>query len=371
MRGGAYDALVIGAGPAGLASSRELARAGIRHVVLERGRLAGQTWADLYDSLVLHTAGRLSALPGRPFAKGTPRFPTRRDFVTYLQEYAVAFSVPLRTNSELIDLRRDSNLWRARLASGEELAAPSVVVATGILSNPHSPHLPGRERFCGRVMHSVEYRRPQPFAGQRVLVIGAGNSGADIALELADAGVSVVIAGRSGVSMVPLSIAGIPIHYFGFALASLPRALRQIVAPASQRNGCPRMPVVGTRLASALRRGAIQWRATVTDFTATGARCDEGEAIPIDMVILATGYRPAIGFLTNLVRCGECGFPERHGRVASANQPDLYFVVHRYDSRGALYNIGRDAALAAALVRSRRYEMRRTPTERRQPHNGK
>jgi cation diffusion facilitator CzcD-associated flavoprotein CzcO len=271
----------------------------------------------------------------------------------------------------VIDLRRDSNLWRARLASGEELAARSVVVATGILSNPHSPRLPGRERFCGRVMHSVEYRRPQPYVGQRVLVIGAGNSGADIALELADAGVSVVIAGRSGPSMVPLSIAGIPIHYFGFALASLPPALRQIVAPRSRRNGCPRMPVVGMRLASALRRGAIQWRTTVTDFTATGARCDEGEAIPIDTVILATGYRAAIGFMTKLVQCGECGFPERYGPVASANQPGLYFVGHRYDSRGALYNIGRDAALAAALVRSSRYETRRTPTERRQPHNGK
>jgi putative flavoprotein involved in K+ transport len=355
---GQAEALVIGGGPAGLASSRELTRAGVRHIVLERGRQAGQTWADLYDSLVLHTAGWLSALPGRRFPKGTPRFPTRRDFVTYLQEYADAFSVPLRTNSDVIDLRRDSNLWRARLASGEELTARSVVVATGILSNPYSPQLPGRERFRGRVMHSVEYRRPQPFAGQQVLVIGAGNSGADIAMELAEAGVSVVIAGRSGVSMVPRTIAGIPIHYFGFALASL-------------RTGCPRTPVVGRRLASALRSGIIQWRTTVTEFTDTGARVDNCELMPIDTVILATGYRAAINFLGDRVRPGECGFPERQGRVASADQPGLYFVGHRYDSRGALYNIGRDAALAAALVRSHRYETRRTPTEMRQLHYGK
>ncbi|HJU41666.1 MAG TPA: NAD(P)/FAD-dependent oxidoreductase [Vicinamibacterales bacterium] len=335
---GQAEALVIGAGPAGLATSRELSRAGIRHIVLERGGLAGQTWVDLYDGLVLHTARGLSALPGQPFPTGTPRFPTRRDFVTYLQEYAAAFSVPLRTNADVIELRRDANAWRARLACGEELAARSVVVATGILSNPHSPQLPGRERFHGRLMHSVEYRRPQPFAGQRVLVIGAGNSGADIATELADAGVSVVLAGRSGASMVPLTIAGIPSHYFGFALASL------------RRKTCARVPVVGMRLASALRRGTIQWRTKVTELTASGARCDDGEAMPIDTVILATGYRPAIGFLKDLVRCGECGFPERHGGVASANQRDLYFVGHQYDSRGALYNIGRDAALAAALV---------------------
>lgn len=353
------DALVIGAGPAGLATSRELARAQIAHVVLERGAMAGQTWENLYDSLVMHTAGWLSSLPGRPFPKGTPRFPTRRDFVTYLQDYADAFSVPLRANADLVDLQRDSHVWRARLASGEELAAKSIVVATGILSNPHVPRVAGRDRFRGRIMHSVEYRRPQPFAGQRVLVVGAGNSGVDIALELADAGVHVVLAGRSGASMVPLTIAGIPIHYFGFALASL------------RRKPCSRMPIVGMRLAAALRRGAIQWRTSVMELTATGARCDDGEAMAIDTVILATGYRAAVGFLGDRVRHGACGFPERHGRVASANQPDLYFVGHRYDSRGALYNIGRDAALAAALIGSRRYEMRRTPTERRRPHNGK
>src|SRR5687767_3224337 len=113
-----FDTLVIGAGPAGLASSRALTLTGARHLVLERGSRPGQTWADLYDSLVLHTARPLSALPGLPFAKGTGLFPKRQDFVAYLEQYATRFAVPLRTHALVTDLRRESTVWRARLASG-------------------------------------------------------------------------------------------------------------------------------------------------------------------------------------------------------------------------------------------------------------
>ena len=363
MTPGVLDTLVIGAGPAGLASSRALSRRGIRHLVLERGRHAGQAWSDLYDSLVLHTARALSALPGRGFPQGTPLFPTRRDFVDYLQDYAAAFSVPIQTNSEALDVRRDNRLWRACLASGDEIAARSIVVATGILSNPQAPQLPGRDQFNGLVMHSVEYRRPQPFAGQRVLVIGTGNSGADIALELADAGVDVAITGRRGAAMMPLmplTVAGIPVHYFGFALA-----------PLLAWQTCPRTAIVGRRLHAALRTGAIRWRDQLVELNATAARFRSGAALPVDSVICATGYRPAVGFLGDLIAFDECGFPERRGRVASADQPDLYFVGHRYDSRGALYNIGRDASLAADLVRSALSEPRQTRTEMPQPHYGK
>ena len=355
---GVLDTLVIGAGPAGLASSRALSIAGIAHVVLERGNGPGQTWAHLYDSLVLHTARPLSALPGLPFAKGTPLFPTRQDFLTHLEEYSRRFTVPLRTNAAVIDLRRESNVWRARLACGQDVEARSVVVATGIASNPYRPQLRGDHRFGGQIIHSAEYRRPDRFVGRRVLVIGAGNSGVDIALDLAAAGIDVTVAARRLRARVPLTIAGIPSHYFGFTLA-----------PLLARNGCPRPPIIGARPGAGAN--AVRWRSKLIELTEAGARFEDGAAAPIDTVILATGYRPAVGFLNQLVRFDLCGFPERHARVASANQPNLYFVGHRYDARGALYNIGRDAAAAAALVKSTLCETHRTPTETRRPHNGK
>lgn len=352
------DALIIGGGPAGLASSRALTLTGIQHLVLERGHQPGQTWADLYDSLVLHTARPLSALPGLPFASGTPLFPTRQDVVTYLQVYAKRFAVPLRLNATVINLRRESNLWHARLNSGETVTARAVVVATGIASNPQMPRLQGQRRFGGVVIHSAEYRRPDQFLGQRVLIIGAGNSGVDIACDLASAGVDVVLAGRRRSTRVPLTVAGIPSHYVGFALA-----------PFMSRRSCPRAPIVGGSRGDSLR--AIRKHSPLIELTERGARFADGDTPMIDTVIMATGYRAAVAFLEDSTRLDDCGFPQRRDRVASANQPDLYFVGHRYDARGALYNIGRDAAAAAALIRSTRCETHQTPTGTGPRHYGK
>ena len=380
-----HEVLVIGAGPAGLATSRELSRWSVPHVVIERGREVGQTWADLYDSLVLHTTRRLSALPGLAFPWGTPRFPTRMDVLAYLRDYARTFALPLRLGLDVVDLRRMADVWLARTAAGGEVAARSVVVATGIVSSPHVPGVPGRERFNGRVIHSAEYRRPEPFLGQRVLVVGAGNSAADIAVDLARARVDVTLAVRSGATVVPLHIAGIPIQYLGLALGALPRQAQALatsavrkasralgrgaVLPPGSSKPCAGIPVIGWHLSEALRAGVVHLKGGIAELTATGARFHDGSTVPIDAVILATGYRAAVGFLRDGVRLDDCGFPVRVDQIASADQPDLYFVGHRYDFKGGLYNISRDATLAAARIRSGLGDRRRTPTERRQPHN--
>ncbi|MGH9315401.1 MAG: flavin-containing monooxygenase, partial [Vicinamibacterales bacterium] len=178
--------VIVGAGPAGLASSRELSRRGVEHVVIERGEI-GHTWAHLYDSLVLHTGKHLSSLPGLPFGSRTPLFPPRAAFVEYLRSYAALFRLPVRTGVLVERIERADGAWLVT-TSGGPLQAGGVVMATGIVANPVVPPFPGRERFSGEVLHSVEYRRPAPFAGRRVLVVGAGNSAGEIAPELARAG---------------------------------------------------------------------------------------------------------------------------------------------------------------------------------------
>jgi cation diffusion facilitator CzcD-associated flavoprotein CzcO len=375
--------LIIGAGPAGLATSRELARAGVEHVVLERGGQVGQTWADLYDSLVLHTARGLSALPGLSFAPGTALFPPRPVFLQYLHRYAERFQLPIRTGADVVSLERDNDGWLARTASGEVVRARSAVVATGIVANPQSPDIPHRDRFRGRVFHSVEYRRPEGLAGQRVLVIGAGNSAGEIATELASAGASVTVAVRTGAAVVPRDVAGIPIQYLSVvagllpkvpqraAIAAMARVQRLVrgpsVLPPAPPTDCPKVPLIGFHLADAIRNGRIQLRGRLTEFTADGVRFGDGSAQPFDTVILATGYRAALGLLQGAVRVDDCGFALRHDRVTSVDQPGLYFVGHTYDIRGGLFNICSDAKRAARRIIATERESSRTATETARP----
>ena len=362
-----YDAIIVGAGPAGLATSRELPR-GLDHLVLERGDCIGHTWANLYDGLVLHTGKHLSALPGMPFPASTPLFPSRLDFVDYLHRYAETFRVPVETHAEVASLRRDNGGWIVQTTTGRQLAARTVVMATGIVSNPHVPAIAHRDRFRGRIIHSVEYRRPRDYAGQRVLVVGLGNSSGEISVELAGAGAGVSVAVRSGARVVPRQILGIPVQYLAVAMSSLPqkaqRAVqsavgriselaRGAVLPGAADGPCSNVPLIGLHFPSAVRSGAIRLKTGVAEFTERGVRFTDGSEEPFDAVILATGYRAAIGALGDLIRLDECGFAARRKRVISVDQPGLYFVGHNYDVRGGLRNIGQDARLAAKLIKPR------------------
>ena len=375
-----YDALIIGAGPAGLAASRELSRAGVQHLVLERGDEIGHTWANLYDSLVLHTARRLSALPGLRYPPSTPLFPTRVDFLAYLHRYAETFRAPVTTRAEVATISRTAEGWMARTTNGTEIAARAIVVATGIVANPQIPEIPRRGEFAGRVLHSVEYRRPDGFAGQRVLVVGAGNSAGEISVELARAGAAVTLAVRTGTSALPREILGIPIQYLALVIASLPRSAQRMtvammggfstlvrgpsVLPPPSPKTCPSVPLIGFHLADAIRAGTIRLKRGVAEFTAVGVRFSDDSEEAFDTVILATGYRAAVGMLRDVARLDGCGFGLRRDRVVAVDQPDLYFVGHNYDLRGGLFNIGRDAPLVARRITSARRETSRTSTEK-------
>ena len=363
--GDRVDALVVGAGPAGLATSRELSRRGVSHRILEKGDVAGHVWAHLYDSLTLHTGRHMSHLPGRRFPAGTPLFPPRATFVEYLQAYARALGVPVETGVDVMRLARDGAEWVATTTAGD-IRTRAVVLATGIVSNPRRPGLPGTDAFRGALMHSSSYRRPAPFAGQRVLVIGVGNSGGEIASELAHHGARVTVAVRSGANVVPREIAGIPVQYLSFLLRKLPRAAQRRVAAWVQRMGerrrgppvLPRpahsaldaIPLIGFNLVDAIREGLVAVRPGIERITEHGVRFTDGREEAFDTIIAATGFRAAVQPLGDLVRLDERGFGNRTDRVVSADQPNLFYVGHNYDSTGGLKNIARDAPLAAAQV---------------------
>lgn len=362
-----YPVLIIGAGPAGLATAASLASRGIAYRLLERGPAAGHTWANLYDSLVLHTGRHMSTLPGRRFPAGTPLFPSRADFVRYLGEYAAAFALHVECGVEVRALKRSAHGWVAIAADGARVEGSAAVVCTGIVANPRIPALPGRERFRGRVLHSSAYRNPAPFTGERVLVVGVGNSGGEIASELGRAGVDVTILVRSGAHVVPREIAGIPIQYLSRLVRTLPRPAQEWVTRQVQRLGerrrgppvIPRpphsaldaIPLIGFHLVDAIRAGLVRVRlGELAALTETGVQLRDGSEERFDTILLATGFSPALDLLGDLVRRDPRGFAERRDRVTSADQPGLYFVGHNYDASGGLANIRRDARLAARRI---------------------
>ena len=360
-----YPVVVVGGGPAGLATSAELRRRRIEHVVLERGDEAGYTWMNLYDSLTLHTGKHLSTLPRMSFSRRVPIFPTRDDFVAYLHRYVEVFELPLETGRLVTSMERAGDRWVIR-TNGTSITARDVVVATGIVSSPRMPAISGRERFEGRVIHSAEYRRPAGFRNRRVLVVGVGNSGGEIGSELANAGAQVTVAVRSGANVVPRDLAGVPIQYLAFAMRRLPRGARQQIADlvgkvTEARRGKPvlpkpsygpldAIPLIGFHLVDAIRAGRIAVRAGIAELTETGVRFTDGVEEPFDDIVFATGFTAALGPLGTLVRTDAKGFALRTDRVTSADQPNLYFVGHTYDATGGLYNISVDSRLAVDRI---------------------
>jgi cation diffusion facilitator CzcD-associated flavoprotein CzcO len=358
--------VIVGAGPAGLATLTELRLRGVKARLLERGNRPGYSWANLYESLTLHTGKHLSTLPGLPFPRGTPIFPTRLHFLDYLEGYANLFGLQPETGT-LVTRATPTNGtgWRLETNRGD-IDAAAVVFATGIMANPVVPEIPGRDRFRGRVMHSIDYRQPDGFVGRNVLVVGVGNSGGEIGSELSRAGARVTVAVRSGANVVPLEILGLPIQYLAFAMRKLPRAAREQVVGlvgkiTEARRGPPvlprpahgpldAIPLIGFNLVDEIRAGRIRVAPGIESFTENGVRFTDGSEDSFDDVILATGFRPALDALQGHIRLDARGFAIRSDRVKSADQKGLFFVGHNYDATGGLRNIWMDAPLAAARI---------------------
>jgi thioredoxin reductase len=378
-----FEAVIIGAGPAGLATSHELAQRGVEHVVLERGESVGHSWVKSYDSLTLHTGKHMSGLPGMRLPRSAPLFVPRAEFVLYLIDYSRRFQLPIRKGWDVGAVERLTNgedrwLVRASTPSEAVIRCRDLIVATGIMANPRFPTIPGAETFIragGELVHSVEYRRPDDYVDKRILVVGVGNSGGEIASELARAANGkkprVTIAVRSGAHVVPREILGIPIQYLAFYIRKLPRRAREAVVGlvgkiVEKRRGPPvlprpahgpldAIPLIGFNLVDAIRDGLVEVRGGVERLTARGAAFADGKSpteMPFDVVILATGFTPALAPLGQLIRVDAKGFALRKDRVTSADFDGLYFVGHNYDATGGLFNIARDAPLVGERVAS-------------------
>ncbi len=362
-----FDVVIVGGGPGGLAVSQQLGVRGISNVILERGDHAGWMWGQVYDSLRLHTGKHLSSLPGMPFPAGTSLFPTRSEFAAYLESYADRFKLPLRTGAAATGLRRSNAGWTVE-TNATPYESLAVVVATGIMSSPVTPDFPGAGPYPGLVFHSTEYRRPDERLGRSTLVVGIGNSAAEIASELANAAMDVTLSVRSGANVIPRSIWGIPSQYFGWSMSWLPGPVQRRIVRATGLMGnllnrkskalprkrhfdsCQDVPVIGRAIVDHINAGRVSVAPGVAELSRSIVRFTDGSEWSGDSIIFATGYRAAIEWMGDYGARDECGFASRRDRVRSGNHPDLYYVGHTYDGRGGLYNIRIDARRIGRLI---------------------
>ncbi len=211
-------------GRRGWRSAASLARRGISCLLLEQGSAVGASWRGHYERLHLHTDKAHSALPFLPFPRSCPRYPSRQQVIDYLEDYARGFGLQPRFGQEVREARRADGRWQVHTADAS-YSGPELVMATGHNRKRYMPELPGMADFRGTLLHSADYRNGAPFRKQKVLVVGLGNSGGEIAIDLCEHGAHVSVAVRSAVNVVPRDLFGIPIVAVAVAERPLPPRL--------------------------------------------------------------------------------------------------------------------------------------------------
>ncbi|MFG3380545.1 flavin-containing monooxygenase [Streptomyces sp. NPDC047999] len=368
---------IVGGGPGGLATAAALRARGVRAVVLERSDAVGASWRGHYDRLRLHTTRRLSGLPGLPLPRSCGRWVSRDDLVRYLESYADHHELEIVTGVSVSRIdRAEGGDWTLHATGGRLLTGRAVVVATGRCHTAHLPAWPGREDYPGELLHSRAYRSPAPYAGREVLVVGSGNSAAEIAVDLVEGGAARVgLAVRTPPHIVRRSVAGWPAQRTGVLVRRMPVRLLDAAAglrgplgtPDLSEHGLPRpgtplgtrmrqgaAPVVDTGLVAAVRTGRIEVMAPVASFEGAKAVLADGTRIAPDAVIAATGYRSGLEQLVgHLGVLDEAGLPLAHGRRGIPKAPGLYFTGFTTPISGMLRELSLDAGRLARAVAAR------------------
>lgn len=367
---------VIGGGPGGLATAYALRAQGIRAVVVEKADRVGASWSRHYDRLHLHTTRRLSALPGLKMPRRFGRWVARDNVVRYLEKYAEVHELEIVTGVEVSRIERtpDGTGWLLHATGGRELTGAAVVVATGYNHTPFLPDWPGRDTFTGDLAHAGAYRDGTPYTGRDVLVVGVGNTGAEIAVDLVESGAERVrLAVRTVPHIVRRSTAGWPAQYSGILVRRLPVGLVDRISriqaglslPDLSAHGLPRpdtglytrarqgaIPVQDVGLIDAVRKGRVEVVAAVEAFEDGGkVVLADGTRISPDAVVAATGYVRALeGLVGHLDVLDERGHPLAHGPHAPANTPGLYFTGFTTPISGTLRELALDAPRIAKAV---------------------
>ncbi len=365
--------IIIGAGPAGLAVGACLRKKKIAFELLEKSNQIGDSWQNHYERLHLHTVKGYSHLPFLEFPNSYPRYVSREQMCVYLNDYAQQFSIAPRFGMEVTRIECQQGQWLVHTRTGTLYSADAVVVATGVNRIPQRPAWKGEEVFEGQILHSKTYRRAQPFLQDKVLVVGMGNTGAEIALDLAEHGIETLISVRGPINIVPRDAFGRPTQLTARKLANLPNWLSDWLgnqmqrltigdlsthglhtpnlSPAKQLRIHGKTPVIDLGTVDLIRKGKIRILPEIKLLETKGVRFVDNSFQEVDTIILSTGYQPVLKDLVPSISpfLNEHGCPK--SVIGEGPLAGLFFLgFDNYTPGGILGTIFRDAPRIADSI---------------------
>lgn len=380
------DVLVIGAGPAGIATAYALEQAKLSYKVIDRADIIGHTWANLYPSLTLNTSRYFSHMPEKPFPADYGIFPSAKQYHAYLTEFVHEHDFNIHLGIEVYRVAREGNFWRVESSEGTFLYK-AVISATGIWNSPILPVIGGMDDFAGELYHAHDFRDTAQVVGKRVLVVGNGPSGIDISVASGKVAQRAYITIRSGVNLSRRYPLGVPKHAWLMLAERLPKAWCRTFmkwigsfnfGDTSEYGLNPPPPgsggmtgYAGDELLNAVKAGEVHPVSAPVKFTENTAILADGTELEVDSVIMATGYQPVLHQYLDVELqfndapwqpqsiCdweigpnGQRGFPLRdtsehpNGREILRHS-GLYLVGVFYKGKGAMYNMNVEAQIAA------------------------
>lgn len=371
------DVIVIGAGPGGLAAAAELQRVGRRVLVIDKADAVGSAWRRHYERLHLHTVRWTSHLPGYKIPRSYGEWVAREDVVRYLEDYAKHHRLDITFGVSAERLDRTERGWSVNTAGHGDLNAPVVVVATGYNHTPDLPDWPGRAEYRRQLLHASGYRNATPFRGKDVLVVGTGNTGAEIAVDLVEGGAARVrLAVRTVPTFVRRKVGPLPNSAVSIVLRRLPVKLVDRIIDVSSRlntpdlsqHGLPRppagvytrlladgaVPIIDVGLIDAVQAGQVQVVPAVVGFDGETVLLADADPISPDAVIAATGYRQGLEKLVGHLGILDArGRPLARGGTTHSAAPGLYFTGFTNPLSGMFREMRIDATRIAASVARR------------------
>ena len=367
------DIVIVGGGPAGLSTAGALKAIGLEAVVLDKDDRIGGSWMRRYERLHLHTVRTYSGLAHYPIPRHYPKYIPKDQYAQYLQDYAGHFDLKCILNSQVRKVRSAGDGQDPDLiveTEGGTLHSRAVVIATGQFGEPLLPKWPGLEEYKGRVIHSSGYKTGRDYAGQRVLVIGVGNSGAEIAADLAEQGASfVAISIRTPPSIVPRDFLGTPTQVFGILMSSLPPRIADRIGytlarvalgdltryglerPAWLPFTARRIPVIDVGFIKEVRNGNVKVRPNIERFTRTGVVYVDGRQEAFDEVVAATGFTTGLDQLLDVPGVLDAKGVPIDPQGTPTSRPGLYFMGYTESHRGVLYEVDLASQRLAKIIK--------------------